>query len=546
MKKVLFIIMIALSMILTGCGFFEKMSCEHEYEIKSVDEYKCGEQGKRTLVCKKCGLEKYEYLPVMEHDYEIVEDVKVTCTADGHIKKVCKNCGDILLEIIESKGHEWGNWVTTKDPTMTEAGERIQECSVCHEKHTEIIALVNYIDFDVIDFDLVSQTSYEVNNKNEAALLFNAAILHEMEVIRMEVKFEFSDFDTLWDEITNEREAPFDYQVSATLSGNILTLTFTYPEKATKKASNVDRYVQYDSLNYNIESNRTSDFDDFAIDRYTKTFKVKNSEQLVYCLERKIKPVFDENSDVEKLYEDIKAILREIVDDDMSDVEKLKAIHDWVVMNVTYDKDLLEKMGYEDNLKSYRGFYLEGAIEDHRAVCEGMSKAVCVMANIEGIPCVIVSGKSATNPGGPGHAWNKVNVNGDWYILDATSDGAIINSEYEILSYEFFLIDEVKYSKKYIGDTFKDLKCTKNYDIFKEAKYTYNFNEYSFEIKNQNDLNNIVKYFYATEGDKMTIQMEIAFDYGTSIDDEINKAFQGVSVSTYSKIQTDNLLMLVK
>ena len=47
-----------------------------------------------------------------------------------------------------------------------------------------------------------------------------------------------------------------------------------------------------------------------------------------------------------------KSILREIIDDDMNDFEKIKAIHDWLVLNVTYDDELLnlsDEVGSEVN-----------------------------------------------------------------------------------------------------------------------------------------------------------------------------------------------------
>ncbi|MDE7107440.1 MAG: hypothetical protein K2O39_03875, partial [Clostridiales bacterium] len=82
--------------------------------------------------------------------------------------------------------------------------------------------------------------------------------------------------------------------------------------------------------------------------------------------------------------------------------------------------------------ESYSAYYLEGVFGDGttefggmaynpNAVCDGMSKAYALMCNIEGIPCVRVvgrAGKSINTAGG--HAWNKVFVNGAWYMVDCT------------------------------------------------------------------------------------------------------------------------------
>ena len=42
----------------------------------------------------------------------------------------------------------------------------------------------------------------------------------------------------------------------------------------------------------------------------------------------------------EVIYERAKDVLRNIVSDNMSEIQKIKAIHDWVILNVTYDNDL--------------------------------------------------------------------------------------------------------------------------------------------------------------------------------------------------------------
>ena len=189
--------------------------------------------------------------------------------------------------------------------------------------------------------------------------------------------------------------------------------------------------------------------DSFKINNASSSFSVSETEQLVYVLQRRAKPICKSGSNAEKMYDEIKKVLREIISDEMNDYEKTKAIHDWLVMNVIYDQELADLFSVESDLKKYNGFYLEGVFLDHSAVCEGIAKAFAAMANIEGIPCVVVTGKSAINPNGPGHAWNKIYVDGNWYVIDATSDGTIVG-ENEVLSYEHFMISEAIMKEKYI------------------------------------------------------------------------------------------------
>ena len=75
---------------------------------------------------------------------------------------------------------------------------------------------------------------------------------------------------------------------------------------------------------------------------------------------------------------------------------------------------------------------------DHKiAVCEGFAKAFLIMARLENIPTIYVTGN--------GHAWNKVYVNGNWFVLDATHGNTLVSSfidSKEILTYKNFLITD--------------------------------------------------------------------------------------------------------
>lgn len=76
------------------------------------------------------------------HDETEVKDAKeATCTEDGYTGDTyCKDCGEKLEdgEIIPAKGHTYGEWVVTEEPTTKEAGSRERVCA-CGDKETEVI-----------------------------------------------------------------------------------------------------------------------------------------------------------------------------------------------------------------------------------------------------------------------------------------------------------------------------------------------------------------------------------------------------------------------
>lgn len=61
-------------------------------------------------------------------------------------------------------------------------------------------------------------------------------------------------------------------------------------------------------------------------------------------------------------------------------------------------------------------FTAYGAVVNRKAVCMGISLAVCMILKELGIPCRYIQGKR----NGEGHAWNMVFIKGGWFYIDVT------------------------------------------------------------------------------------------------------------------------------
>ena len=100
-----------------------------------------------------------------------------------------------------------------------------------------------------------------------------------------------------------------------------------------------------------------------------------------------------------------------------NDFEKIKQVHDWLIDNIEYDT----------RLEANEPYSIYGALVEGRAVCEGYARSFKYILDELGIPCVLVSG-TGTNSNGEteSHAWNYVQLNGEWYAIDVTWDDPII------------------------------------------------------------------------------------------------------------------------
>lgn len=109
--------------------------------------------------------------------------------------------------------------------------------------------------------------------------------------------------------------------------------------------------------------------------------------------------------------------------DGMSEWEKIKFLHDYIVLNCKYD------------LEATNSSSAYGALIDGRATCEGYSKAMAYLCNKAGIECMLVTGYG----GGEEHMWNMVKYNGNWYHMDVTWDdpSTLVFGE-EYVKYDYF------------------------------------------------------------------------------------------------------------
>lgn len=128
-------------------------------------------------------------------------------------------------------------------------------------------------------------------------------------------------------------------------------------------------------------------------------------------------------------------LVYQIVTPQMSETEKLKAIHDWVAGNIAYDYDAF--LAGDTTLVP-----ASQTIKSGKGVCRDYSFVVAALARAAGLQAKVVHGQTWESSGwtSQSHAWNEVYADGRWVTIDATWDAGYIqnNSFVAALSNKYF------------------------------------------------------------------------------------------------------------
>lgn len=166
---------------------------------------------------------------------------------------------------------------------------------------------------------------------------------------------------------------------------------------------------------------------------------------------------FESEDRVTAEIDNIKYIKEDIISRTGDDqIKNLKIVHDYLVESIEYDVDAGKNV-----------YNIYGALVNKKAVCEGYARAYKLILDDLGIPCIIACG-TATNSEGDteSHAWNYVQVDGNWYAIDVTWDDPVISGTGTVsdnIKYRYFLVG----SDQFFTDHFEDG------NIVSEYKFVY-------------------------------------------------------------------------
>ena len=158
-------------------------------------------------------------------------------------------------------------------------------------------------------------------------------------------------------------------------------------------------------------------------------------------------------SEAQKLQADVwkksNEIVDEIINEEMSDEEKIMAIWEYIENNSEYNMEAYEYAinGGDDFYNVYANSWnTYGILCEGVGVCQSYSYAFKSLADLCGLNAVMVTG--SMNNGG--HAWNAVKIDDSWYMLDLTNNSIslggidywVCNASTDFIYENGFVLDE--------------------------------------------------------------------------------------------------------
>ncbi len=159
-------------------------------------------------------------------------------------------------------------------------------------------------------------------------------------------------------------------------------------------------------------------------------------------------PIPEERAEAIHLYHKVCLVLDTCIKNEMTEYEKEKRLHDYIIKNCEYS------FGSDDNDHEYRAY---GALVEGQAVCNGYAEAFSLLLSCAGIENEFVVGTATSDGEEENHAWNHVRINGEWYNVDSTWDDPV--GENNIIVHVYFNVTDDILWKDHYWDKEAYKKC---------------------------------------------------------------------------------------
>lgn len=137
-----------------------------------------------------------------------------------------------------------------------------------------------------------------------------------------------------------------------------------------------------------------------------------------------------------------------------SDYEKAAFVHDFIVLNCTYDVGTFNKYLNDSADGTSLAYTSYGCLVNRKAVCAGYSKAYKLILNRLNIECEVVSGTATNDMGMGNHAWNYIKLDDGYYLVDVTWDDPVSfdGTQRKEVRRDYFCLNSEMMSKDHFPD----------------------------------------------------------------------------------------------
>ena len=165
------------------------------------------------------------------------------------------------------------------------------------------------------------------------------------------------------------------------------------------------------------------------INNYANPFNAFNSIETTYDdsgeINIKLDPLYTK-TEINNLNNIVDKIIKDNTNSSMSDEQKIRSIHDYIINKTEYDKERNDTGN--SNYKSNTAY---GALVENKAICSGYADAMALILDKLNIKNYKIASKT--------HVWNAVYINNQWFHLDLTWDDPV-SERGPILDHKYFLI----------------------------------------------------------------------------------------------------------
>lgn len=215
-------------------------------------------------------------------------------------------------------------------------------------------------------------------------------------------------------------------------------------------------------------------------------------------------------TETEKLaYEKLLTIAEDLHLSELEDIDAILAAHDYLVLNTAYD-DATAASG-----SGGASHYAEGTLLNGQAVCSGYASTFGLFMRLADIPCEFVQNDS--------HAWNLVQLDGEWYHIDVTWDDPTPDQP-GIVSYVHFMMTDAEISQLRSHTTW-ECECDLDHDCDDETYRIYPYREYLCSTEEE------AASRMLEQAGQPVISLVYPMDSGLTMDSLLDLAFRTLNTS---------------